>query len=276
MAAQERDPRAYELMTVFLPELADEDSQAQLDRVSGYITSAGGTVKEVLTSSPWGRRRLAYTIRFNSVDYRDGIYTVYHFDAAPTAISDLERDLKLDTSTMRYLLVHDDPKTHQRFDPNDPENVGVDDAEGTGEAGSTEIESAAPARRSSRAAAPSSDETSAVRATEPAPSDPADASPESSDDATGAGADENTTTEPEESAEALTDDAVSAEDEPLTVDAPEQLDADSTQVPISQVVDAEDEADTAPDDKDEADTASVAEGEADTASDDEDAEADKE
>lgn len=134
MAGQERDPRAYELMAIFVPDLADEDSQPQLDRVSGYITSAGGAVKEVLTGSPWGRRRLAYTIRFNNVDYRDGIYSVYHFDAAPSAITELERDLKLDTSTMRYLLVHDDPKTHERVNPEDAEAAGQAEQEAKAEA----------------------------------------------------------------------------------------------------------------------------------------------
>src|SRR5665811_2037354 len=66
LAGQERDPRAYELMTIFLPELSDEDGQAQID-------------------------------------------------AVPSAISEIERDLKLDTNTMRYLLVHDDPKAGERF-----------------------------------------------------------------------------------------------------------------------------------------------------------------
>ncbi len=101
-------------MVIFLPELAEEDLTAQLDRASGYITSVGGTIKEVLTDSPWGRRRLAYPIRFNSQDYRDGFYAVYHFDLVPTAVADVERELKLDTRVMRYLVVHDDPKAGEK------------------------------------------------------------------------------------------------------------------------------------------------------------------
>lgn len=109
-----REPRAYEIMAVFLPELADEDLTVQLDRAGGYITSVGGTIKEVLTDSPWGRRRLAYPIRFNGEDFRDGYYAVYHFDLEPSAMTDVERELKLDTRVMRYLLVHDDPKAGER------------------------------------------------------------------------------------------------------------------------------------------------------------------
>ncbi len=134
MATQEREPRAYELMTVYVPELSDEDAQAQVDKVATYISNAGGSLTETLTSSPWGRRRLAYTIRFNGIDYRDGIYTVYHFDSAPSNLTELERDLKLDTSTMRYLLVHDDPKAGEKFNP---------DAVEEGAEGETEAASAA-------------------------------------------------------------------------------------------------------------------------------------
>jgi len=97
-------------MVIIVPDITDEEIAEQLGRISTYITDVEGEVKEVLTDSPWGRRRLAYTIRFNSVDYRDGYYAVYHFDARPTQLTDLERELKLDTKVIRYLLVHDDPK----------------------------------------------------------------------------------------------------------------------------------------------------------------------
>ena len=110
LATQERDPRADELMTVFIPELSEEDNQAEIEKIEALITGGGGTMKETLIASPWGRRRLAYTIRFNGVDYRDGFYTVFHFDMRPSALTDVEREMKLDTNLMRYLLVHDDPK----------------------------------------------------------------------------------------------------------------------------------------------------------------------
>jgi small subunit ribosomal protein S6 len=116
-------------MTVFIPDLADEDSQAEIEKIEGLVTAGGGTMTETLTASPWGRRRLAYTIRFNGVDYRDGIYTVFHFDMRPSALAELEREMKLDTNLMRYLLVHDDPKAGEKF----PEG-GEDEAE-TAESG---------------------------------------------------------------------------------------------------------------------------------------------
>jgi small subunit ribosomal protein S6 len=97
-------------MIIIVPDITDEEVVEELGRINKYITDIGATIKETLTDSPWGRRRLAYTIRHNSIDYRDGYYVVYHFDSRPDTITDLERELKLDTRVIRYLLVHDDPK----------------------------------------------------------------------------------------------------------------------------------------------------------------------
>lgn len=181
MANQERDPRAYELMTVFVPELSEEDSQAQVDKVATYISNAGGSLTETLTSSPWGRRRLAYTIRFNGVDYRDGIYTVYHFDSAPSNLTELERDLKLDNSTIRYLLVHDDPKAGEQF--------SEDAAEEGGEASAAEATAAGEAAQASaETATPEPQATTAEAATaEAATTEPETATAESDSDTAAAG-----------------------------------------------------------------------------------------
>lgn len=109
--------RDYELMAILIPDMAEEDTQAQIDRVNGFITAVDGEVTETLVDSPWGRRRLAYTIRHEGVDYRDGYYVVFHFTATPGRISDIERELKLDTSVIRYLLVMHDPKAGEQVDP---------------------------------------------------------------------------------------------------------------------------------------------------------------
>ncbi|HEU0163715.1 MAG TPA: 30S ribosomal protein S6, partial [Thermomicrobiales bacterium] len=110
MVGYAREPRAYELMVMIVPDISDEEISEELGRINGYISDIGATIKEVLTDSPWGRRRLAYSIRHNSVDYRDGYYVIYHFDTRPNSIGDMERELKLDVRVIRYLLVHDDPK----------------------------------------------------------------------------------------------------------------------------------------------------------------------
>lgn len=173
-------------MAVFLPELADEDLTAQLDRTSGYISSVGGTIKEVLTDSPWGRRRLAYPIRFDSQDFRDGFYAVYHFDLEPSAMVDIERELKLDTRVMRYLVVHDDPKAGERnTGRSDDDEAGTEDADGaSAPAGDASAPAAATIELTD---APAATETAAVTAPIEVPSDTAqaDSAPEDAEAVSG-------------------------------------------------------------------------------------------
>jgi len=93
-------------MTIISPDVAEDELPAMIDRVGGYITAAGGTISETLRESPWGRRRLAYAIRHAGRDVRDGFYTVYHFDAQPGAITDIERELRITDQVMRFLVTH--------------------------------------------------------------------------------------------------------------------------------------------------------------------------
>ena len=106
---QARAPRKYELMTILHPEIAEESLQGELDRISGFITGVGGELFETLQDSPWGRRRLAYPIRSGGRDVRDGYYTVWRFTLGPTRVDDLERELKLDTQLIRYIVLSWEP-----------------------------------------------------------------------------------------------------------------------------------------------------------------------
>jgi small subunit ribosomal protein S6 len=110
-----RPDRDYELMLILLPDMPEEDNQAAIDKVRSYITAVNAEITETLTDSPWGRRRLAYTIRYENVDYRDGFYVVIHFTSQPNVIGEIERELKLDTNVIRYLLVMDDPKAGEKI-----------------------------------------------------------------------------------------------------------------------------------------------------------------
>src|SRR3954453_5541613 len=96
-------------MTVLHPDVPEESLPGELDRISGFITGVGGELIETLQDSPWGRRRLAYPIRSGGRDVRDGYYTVWHFPLGPTRVDDLERELKLDTQLIRYIVLSWEP-----------------------------------------------------------------------------------------------------------------------------------------------------------------------
>src|SRR3954469_22788667 len=97
-------------MTVLHPEVPEESLPGELDRITGFITTAGGSIIETLQDSPWGRRRLAYPIRSGGRDVRDGYYTVWHINLGPSRIGELERGLKLDVQLILYLVVSGKPK----------------------------------------------------------------------------------------------------------------------------------------------------------------------
>ena len=97
-------------MTILHPEVPEEEISGDLERISGYISGAGGTVTETLRESPWGRRRLAYAIRHGGRDLRDGYYTVFHFELAPSRVGEVEREIKLNDRIIRYIVTTWEPR----------------------------------------------------------------------------------------------------------------------------------------------------------------------
>ncbi len=144
MRGQPREPRQYELMTIFSPDVPEEEIGGQIERIAGFVTDAGGTVQDTRRDSPWGRRRLAYPIRHGGRDLRDGFYTLFHIELEPHRIDDLERDLKLNDILIRHLVTTYVPQ------PIDPR--AVEDAEVAAEDAAAEAYAAAQAEAALAAA----------------------------------------------------------------------------------------------------------------------------
>ena len=89
--------RRYELMLVIRPDVADDKSQALVDRTTRQIVAAGGQIVKV---APWGRRRLAYPID----RHREGSYQIILFEAPPGAITELEHTLLITEEVLRHLV----------------------------------------------------------------------------------------------------------------------------------------------------------------------------
>lgn len=97
--------RSYELMVIFHPETEDEALAELIGRVQSYVTDVDGTVTVLNRENPWGRRRLAYPIRHESRDLRDGIYVLMYFDVEASRTVEIEREIKLNTRIIRYMLI---------------------------------------------------------------------------------------------------------------------------------------------------------------------------
>jgi small subunit ribosomal protein S6 len=89
--------RRYELMLVVRPDVADDRSQAVIDRTTRSIVGAGGQIVKV---APWGRRRLAYPIDRQ----REGSYHIILFEAPSEAVAELERGLLITEELLRHLI----------------------------------------------------------------------------------------------------------------------------------------------------------------------------
>jgi small subunit ribosomal protein S6 len=89
--------RRYELMLVLRPDVADDRSQAVIDRTTRSIVGAGGQIVKV---APWGRRRLAYPIDRQ----REGSYHIILFEAPSEAVAELERGLLITEELLRHLI----------------------------------------------------------------------------------------------------------------------------------------------------------------------------
>jgi len=92
-------------MTILAPDVPEDELAPSLDAIGAYITTAGGEIVHISRESPWGRRRLAYSIRYAGRDVRDGFYTLWYFDADPQAIANIERELRLNDRVIRYLTI---------------------------------------------------------------------------------------------------------------------------------------------------------------------------
>jgi len=93
--------RRYELMLVIRPDVADDKSQALVDRTTRGIVASGGQIIKV---APWGRRRLAYPID----RHREGSYHIILFEAPSEAIVELEHTLLITEEVLRHLVTRVD------------------------------------------------------------------------------------------------------------------------------------------------------------------------
>ena len=90
--------RDYELAFIVRPNVDDNGVTAVVDKVSQFVKSAHG---EVASVDVWGRRNLAYPIN----NHREGVYVLFQAKMSPSALTELERNLKLSEEIIRYLLV---------------------------------------------------------------------------------------------------------------------------------------------------------------------------
>jgi small subunit ribosomal protein S6 len=93
------------MMIVLAPDVPEDELDPSIDTIEDYVTRNEGEVIAISRDSPWGRRRLAYPIRHAGRDVRDGFYALYYFDADPSAIVQIEREIRLNDRIIRHMII---------------------------------------------------------------------------------------------------------------------------------------------------------------------------
>jgi len=88
----------YEVLLMLDPELPEERGNEIIARIREQAEADGGSWD---AHEPWGRRRLAYEIDHKA----EGVYHLMLFTAAPTALEEITRVLKITDGVMRHLAV---------------------------------------------------------------------------------------------------------------------------------------------------------------------------
>ena len=86
----------YEVVVIMHPDSSVEEQKELFKKNKGIITLGGGSIFSLDT---WGKRILANEI--NKV--RKGIYFHAFFEAAPSAIMELERTMRINEKVLRYM-----------------------------------------------------------------------------------------------------------------------------------------------------------------------------
>jgi small subunit ribosomal protein S6 len=90
--------RRYELVYIVQPEATDEERAKVEERVSSICERMHA---HVLKKEDWGKRKLAYEIKKSNKGY----YSYLVFAAPATVPAEIERNLRLLDSVLRYLTI---------------------------------------------------------------------------------------------------------------------------------------------------------------------------
>ena len=88
----------YEVVYIIDPAVEEEARKALIAKYNELITGNGGTVDKV---EEWGKRRLAYAIDYKT----EGYYVLVNFQAESELPKELERNLQISESVIRYQVI---------------------------------------------------------------------------------------------------------------------------------------------------------------------------
>lgn len=88
----------YETVFIARQDVSAKQVEDYAKAFAKIVNDNGGETKR---TEPWGLRNLAYKIKKN----KKGHYTLLHFDAPAAAITELERQMRLNEDVLRFMTV---------------------------------------------------------------------------------------------------------------------------------------------------------------------------
>ena len=91
----------YENVFIARQDISTAQVEALADTFASLVAEQGGKIEK---REYWGLRNLAYRVKKN----RKGHYMLFNLDAPPAAVSELERNMRINEDVLRYLTVRVD------------------------------------------------------------------------------------------------------------------------------------------------------------------------
>ena len=103
----------YEVMYVIDPALEDSARIELINRFSDLVKKNGGEVDRI---DEWGKRRLAYAIQYKT----EGYYVLMYIKAPADLPREIERNMQISDSVLRYLTVRYEGELPAKREPLKP------------------------------------------------------------------------------------------------------------------------------------------------------------
>jgi small subunit ribosomal protein S6 len=90
--------RQYETIFIINPDLDESQTNDVIEGVKTAIGSGGGKVLKV---DPWGKKRLAYTVK----QHNDGYYVLIVFESSPEFVTQLTGHYRITELIIKHIVV---------------------------------------------------------------------------------------------------------------------------------------------------------------------------
>lgn len=97
--------KRYETVVIVPADLPDDEIAVMIDRYKSIITNQKGLVIKI---ERWGKRKLAYEIK----KYNRGFYMLIDFAGQSAVVAELERNLKIDDTILKFMTVKKSDKVN--------------------------------------------------------------------------------------------------------------------------------------------------------------------